>query len=93
MADKLKYPFCGAELYETDFIEYSCSNSKCILWKEHLFIEIVQALIDGKKAQDELGKISLALTVAEEFIGSLDEYCHPQEILSEITSITKQDNE
>lgn len=90
MTDKLHCPFCGAEL-ENHGILLVCHNNNCEQAHYAMNKRIWQALIDGKKAQDALGKMSLALTVAEEFIGGLDWQCNPQKVLDEITSITKQE--
>lgn len=104
MTDKLKCPFCGAEL-EDDWYEYEnghgdteyaksgllkCSDWECRGYKLKLEPEIWQALIDGKKAQD-------ALKVATDFIGFVNTSRHADGALAamaicklnEITSITK----
>lgn len=57
MTDKLKCPFCGAEL-QTDneiarLIMWRCHTPGCLLNGWHS-AEIIQHLIDGKKAQDAL---------------------------------------
>lgn len=71
MTDKLKCPFCGAEL-EDDWYEYEngrgdteyaksgllkCPDWDCRGYKLKLEPEIWQALIVGKKAQDALKEI------------------------------------
>lgn len=94
MTDKLHCPFCGAELQThtmTPGRTLICVNKGCPVDSVVMKRIIWQTLIDGKKAQDALGKMSLALTVAEEFIGGLDWQCNPQKVLDEITSITKQE--
>lgn len=76
MTDKLKCPFCGEEL--TPHIDewksirklFICNNTGCFCWGQPMLLEIWQALIDGKKAQDAL-KVArnlyqeLALTYCE----------------------------
>lgn len=57
MTDKLKCPFCGAEL-QTDneiarLIMWRCHTPGCLLNGWHS-AEIIQHLIDGKKAQRQL---------------------------------------
>lgn len=57
MTEKLKCPFCGAEL-ETDneiarLIMWRCHTPGCLLNGWHS-AEIIQHLIDGKKAQRQL---------------------------------------
>lgn len=57
MTDKLKCPFCGAEL-QTDneiarLIMWRCHTPSCLLNGWHS-VEIIQHLIDGKKAQHQL---------------------------------------
>lgn len=60
MTSKLKCPFCGAEL-QTDneiarLIMWRCHTPGCLLNGWHS-AEIIQHLIDGKKAQDAIQKI------------------------------------
>lgn len=60
MTDKLKCPFCGAEL-QTDneiarLIMWRCHTPGCLLNGWHS-IEIIQHLIDGKKTQRQLRSI------------------------------------
>lgn len=59
MTDKLKCPFCGAELQEHGTIQLYrvCPNRNCITGAKTMKIEIWQALIDGKKAQEELERL------------------------------------
>lgn len=61
MTDSMKCPFCGAEL-QTDneiarLIMWRCHTPGCLLNGWHS-AEIIQHLIDGKKAQDSLKEIS-----------------------------------
>lgn len=96
MTDKLKCPFCGAELKScSTFIlpnRYMCTNNCCSCSYQAMNTQIWQALIDGKKAQD-------ALKVATDFIGFVNTSRHADGALAamaigklnEITSITKQD--
>lgn len=62
MTDKLKCPFCGAELTINSHPFDGCVKARCVngdcRYAEWTFpLEIWQALIDGKKAQDALNKI------------------------------------
>lgn len=58
MTDKLKCPFCGAELKScSTFIlpnRYMCTNNCCSCSYQAMNTQIWQALIAGKKAQDAL---------------------------------------
>lgn len=94
MSDKLKCPFCGAELRELKeagtVVGLFCPDF-CIT-RLAMDKETWQALIDGKKAQD-------ALKVATDFIGFVNTSRHADGALAamaicklnEITSITKQE--
>ena len=60
MTDNMKCPFCGAEL-QTDneiarLIMWRCHTPGCLLNGWHS-AEIIQHLIDGKKAQDALKNV------------------------------------
>lgn len=63
MTDKLKCPFCGAELashideWKSIRKLFICNNTGCFCWGQPMLLEIWQALIDGKKAQDALKKV------------------------------------
>lgn len=59
MTDKLKCPFCGAELKEcfVGMTHLTCTNIRCDYASLPLFPKVWQALIDGKKAQEELGRL------------------------------------
>lgn len=59
MTDKMKCPFCGAELEEcfSNSDDLACSSMDCIYVSLPLPPEIWRALIDGKKAQDALRDI------------------------------------
>lgn len=91
MRNNIKCPFCGAELGKVpNCLMFCCRNKACNFSRECMEIQVWQALIDGKKAQDALiwiGKILLldsdnpsVLTVKGK-----------KEIKRIITSITKQD--
>lgn len=96
MTEKLKCPFCGAEL-QTDneiarLIMWRCHTPGCLLNGWHS-VEIIQHLIDGKKAQDAL----------KEIVNFFDTECEKDDLYfynliddniakyREITSITKQE--
>ena len=58
MTDSMKCPFCNADLIvHTDEQMAVCRNPNCKYDGWHLPLEIWQALIDGKKAQDAIQKI------------------------------------
>lgn len=61
MTDKLHCPFCGAELKQEllwDNMWWShCPNVECPCFGEKLQNRFWQALIDGKKAQEELERL------------------------------------
>lgn len=93
MTDKLKCPFCNAELENACAqVIYFCANDECNRAKDwYASKQVWQALIDGKKAQD-------ALEHAKEFIGHgidskvanfSDTEC--KYVLSEIDKIMKQE--
>lgn len=105
MTDKLHCPFCGAELaphideWKSIRKLFICNNTGCFCWGQPMLLEIWQALIDGKKAQE-------ALNVATEALSKIDTFdCHGKgaiEIMAgmvsiansalyEITSITKRE--
>jgi len=101
----VKCCFCGAEL-EPHIDEWKsirklfiCNNTGCFCWGQPMLLEIWQALIDGKKAQD-------ALKVAIDALSKIDAFnCHSKgamEVIAgmatianwalyKITSITKQE--
>lgn len=60
MTDKLKCPFCGAELVDegakigNENMVFACGNLDCDFYGEKLYLKVWQALIAGKKAQDVL---------------------------------------
>ena len=55
MTDSMKCPFCNADLIvHTDEQMAVCRNPNCKYDGWHFPLEIWQALIDGKKAQDAL---------------------------------------
>ena len=60
MTDKLKCPFCEAELVDegakigNEGRYFACENLDCDLCGEPFSLKIWQALIDGKKAQRQL---------------------------------------
>lgn len=62
MTDSMKCPFCGAELNDypdktTGACMTVCRNPKCKYDGWHFPVEIIQQIIDGKKAQDAIQKI------------------------------------
>lgn len=66
MTNNLKCPFCGAELenemalfcgFESETGRMLCSNQKCMWHQQTLELDVWQALIDGKKAQEALVNI------------------------------------
>lgn len=63
MTDKLKCPFCGEELaphideWKSIRKLFICNNTGCFCWGQPMLLEIWQALIDGKRAQDAIQKI------------------------------------
>lgn len=101
MTDKLKCPFCGAELEEFgggDFpLLHYCDNTNCNLYHIMGQYTLWQALIDGKKAQDALKVATAFIAVGSltmEKAGILDNKNVYKEILNEITSIMKdKDND
>ena len=106
MTEKLKCPFCGAEL-QTDneiarLIMWRCHTPGCLLNGWHS-AEIIQHLIDGKKAQDALKGIEISVAAIRGCVQ--DGYTQLGErnrnifialelfkdLIKEITSITKQE--
>lgn len=72
MTDKLKCPFCGAELQKVDNsipTVYECPMM-CCKESENLVgtLDMWQAIIDGKKAQDALKVANKAIDCAERFL-------------------------
>lgn len=58
MADKLKCPFCGSELYTDHIGFYACPTVHCALWEcEGVPQKVIKSLIDGKKTQDAIQEI------------------------------------
>ena len=58
MTDSMKCPFCNADLIvHTDEQMAVCRNPNCKYDGWHFPLEIWQALIDGKKAQNAIQKI------------------------------------
>lgn len=95
MTDKLKCPFCGAELvgHEDAYgnisdIWFDCPNEECEhAWTTFRF-DIWQALIDGKKAQDALKEIANYTY----FIGETDMKWHVRHLMNIARkAITKQE--
>lgn len=95
MTDKLKCPFCGAELaphideWKSIRKLFICNNTGCFCWGQPMLLEIWQAVIDGKKAQGALKEI-----VANPHGAACHNYCRAKRVLEEIgkiTSITKQE--
>lgn len=68
MTDKLKCPFCGEELaphideWKSIRKLFICNNTGCFCWGQPTLLEIWQALIDGKKAQDALNRAISEIT-------------------------------
>ena len=106
MTEKLKCPFCGAEL-QTDneiarLIMWRCHTPGCLLNGWHS-AEIIHHLIDGKKAQDALKGIEIRVAAIRGCVQ--DGYTQLGErnrnifialelfkdLIKEITSITKQE--
>lgn len=69
MTKKLKCPFCGAELQTNNeiarLIFWRCHTPGCLLNGWHS-VEIIQHLIDGKKAQDALIKEKTTHNILQE---------------------------
>lgn len=66
MTDKLHCPFCSDEMiFERGTVKgiqrVVCRNPKCIYDGWHFPVEIIQRMIDGKKAQDALIEIKQTL--------------------------------
>lgn len=58
MTEKLKCPFCGAELKNACAqVIYFCPTGECKAKDWYASKQVWQALIDGKKAQDALKEI------------------------------------
>lgn len=93
MTDKLKCPFCGAELEQ--FQGYArCNTEDCVAGFDPMPNQVWQALIDGKKAQDALVEIKSILESAR-YADTLNfnlDNADGRQIYEIITSITKQDN-
>lgn len=90
MTDKLKCPFCEAELRIDNIGFYVCPTVHCALWEcEGVPQKVIKSLISGKKAQDALKEI-----VANPHGAACHNYCRAKRVLEEIgeiTSITKQE--
>lgn len=104
MTDKLKCCFCGAEL--NDYTDKTtgarmavCRNPKCKYDGYHFLVEIIQQIIDGKKAQDTLKIVDGKLKVIANDENpspiqsqALDCYIQiAKDCRDTITSITKQE--
>ena len=108
MTDKLKCPFCGTELNDypdktTGARMAVCRNPNCKYDGWHFPLEIWQAIIDGKKAQDALKGIEIRVAAIRGCVQ--DGYTQLGErnrnifialelfkdLIKEITSITKQE--
>ena len=104
MTDKLKCPFCNADLIvHTDEQMAVCRNPNCKYDGWHFPLEIWQAIIDGKKAQDALKGIEIRVAAIRGCVQ--DGYTQLGErnrnifialelfkdLIKEITSITKQE--
>lgn len=99
MTDKLKCPFCGAELkkemagdIETGRLVCCTKNCPCI--DQNLFPDVWELLTTGKRAQDALKVAINALKYVEKH----EEDDYPNDVhyridlaLRRITSITKQE--
>ena len=110
MTDSMKCPFCNADLIvHTDKQMAVCRNPKCKYDGWHFPVEIIQRMIDGKKAQDAL-KVARNLyqDLALAYCEMVDDYRttygrlktpeqeaqeYMQEYDEKISSITKQENE
>ena len=58
MTDNMKCPFCGSELIvHTDEQMAVCRNPNCKYDGWYFPVEIIQRMIDGKKAQNAIQKI------------------------------------
>ena len=58
MTDSMKCPFCNADLIvHTDEQMAVCRNPNCKYDGWHFPVEIIQRMIDGKKAQNAIQKI------------------------------------
>lgn len=64
MTDKLKCPFCGAELEQFQGCA-RCNTENCAAGFDPIPNQVWQALIDGKKAQDALKVATEKLTDIE----------------------------
>lgn len=100
MTDKLKCPFCGAELeyvvscrgVVTDNVY--CPNSKCETMGNWAFEKVWELAIDGKKAQDALSRANEYLDMCLDNRENEDVAISAQYLKDEITSIMKgKDNE
>lgn len=105
MTDKLKCPFCGAELENACAqVIYFCPNEECHKAKDwYASKQVWRALIDGKKAQDALKGIEMRVVAIRSCVQ--DGYSQLGErnrnifialelfkdLIKEITSITKQE--
>lgn len=86
----MKCPYCNEDLDEWEDRFY-CTNMLCPASGEDLPKFLWQALIDGKKAQDALGRaISWLETISIVEMGCATSNTAAKEALDEITSITKQ---
>lgn len=91
MTDKLKCPFCGAELEQFQDCA-RCNTENCVAGFDPMSNQVWQALIDGKKAQDALARaISWLETISIVEMGCATSNTAAKRALDEITSITKQE--
>lgn len=96
MTDELHCPWCGTEVEQREHpygtTPYICPNKNCEFCWIPMPIEIWQALIDGKKAQDAL-KVALGQLNRLSIFGENAVRAACKTTLEKITSITKQENE
>lgn len=84
---------------------FICNNTGCFCWGQPMLLEIWQVLIDGKKAQEALKGIEIRVAAIRSCVQSgytqLGERNRNifialelfKDLIKEITSITKQENE
>lgn len=106
MTDKLKCPFCGAELKkemagDIETGRLVCCTKNCPVIDQNLFPDVWELLTTGKKAQDALKIVDGKLKVIANDENpspiqsqALDCYIQiAKDCRDTITSITKQENE
>lgn len=101
MKNKLKCPFCGAELVSDpeylDSEHFHCENEECIFPSGvELHSSVWKKMIDGKKAQDALKSIADDMflyhpSISEEIPWAKHYHRLKNQARSAITSITKQE--